>query len=104
MLAIPEISDVDAAFPTKVPLPAWNDIPKEFRERWHRRDGFHGVVSRIFYEGGRWEDFGLKPKKGVDEAKARRAIITCLRSWEPQHEHKVAGVAYMLSEWFDLAH
>lgn len=100
-LPIPEVSDAAVAFPTTVPLPAWNDIPEEFK----RRPGtpFNKIVSKLFFQGGRLSDFGLTPKEGVDEHKAMRAIRVCLGSWEPKHEHKEAGVAFMFSEWFDLA-
>jgi len=104
MLEIPEISDIDAAFPVKVPLPKWEDLPKEFRRDWHNgRNKFTEIASTIFYKGGRLSDFGLTPKDGVDILKAQRAIMACLRSFEPKHEHKIAGVGYMLSEWFDVA-
>lgn len=103
MLPIPEVTDIEMAFPTMVPLPAWNDIPEDFRQERGESEPWHRIVSTIFCEGGRLSDFGLTPKPGIDKDKATRAIRTCLGSWEPSHEHKTAGVAFMLSEWFDAA-
>ena len=98
MLPIPEVTDVDVAFPARPPLPAWDDIPKDF---WRHGNEWAEIVSRMFFEGGSLADFGITPKAGVDLKAAMRAIRVCLGSFEPKHEHKTAGVAYMLSEWFD---
>ena len=43
----------------------------------------------------------MKPKEGVDTKKALRHVKAVLGSWEPKHEHKEAGVAFLLNEWFD---
>ncbi len=101
MLDIPEVSDGNMLFGQNIPLPAWDDIPEKF----HRYGGtpFNKIASTLFFEGGRLSDFGLTPKDGVDQDKAMRAIRCCLGSFEPKHEHKEAGVAFMFSEWFDLA-
>ncbi len=100
MLQIPEVSDVDIAFPANPPLPAWNDIPEKFRR--YNGTPFNKIASTLFFKGGKLSDFGLTPKEGVDVNKAMRAIRCCLGSFEPKHEHKEAGVAFMFSEWFDL--
>ena len=103
MLPIPEVTDIDIAFPARPPLPAWDDIPEDFRrERGDAKDWCE-IVNRMFFEGGSLVDFGIVPKKGLDLKAAMRAIRVCLGSFEPKHEHKAAGVAYMLSEWFDKA-
>ena len=98
MLTVPEVSDIDAAFPVNPPLPEWDDIPEEFKQ-WH--NDFAKIAAMLFYNGGKLSDHGLTPKGDLDEIKAIRAIRACLGSFEPKHEHKMAGVAYMLSEWFD---
>lgn len=101
MLPIPEVSDADVAFPTTPPLPAWKDLSEDFQRGRGDARQWHDIVSTLFFKGGKLADFGLTPKDGVDITKAIRAIRVCLGSWEPKHEHKTAGVAYMLSEWFD---
>lgn len=99
MFPIKEFTDVELVFPTSVDglMPAYKDIPKEFRD-WNSPGKWNKVMSDWFYKGlknAKW-----KPKPGVDEAKALRHIKYILGSWEPKHEHKAAGVAYLLNEWF----
>ena len=105
MFPIPEVTDVDIAFPaTPHALPAWEDIPEDFRENWHRSDHpWCRIPAKWFYEGGSYDEFGLTPKEDVDFNQAARAIKNCLGSFQPSHEHKMAGVAYLLSEWFDMS-
>lgn len=103
MLEIKPVSDVLLAFPAGVVrdgyLPAEKDIPKEFE---HRREGniwvqlFHDL---FFHKPGK--DIYMVGKPGVDCHAAWRQIRACMGSYEPKHEHKVSGVAYMLSEWFE---
>lgn len=99
MLEIPEVKRLHAALGCNPPLPSWKDIPDEFKRRHRLVD----VANDLFFEGGKLSDFGLKPKPGVDKGKAIRVIKCCLTSLEPSHDHKEAGVAYMLSEWFEDA-
>ena len=102
MLDIPELNDVAVAFGDISALPAWDDIPEDFRRNWHRESHpWCRIPSKLFFKGGKLSDFGLTPKDGVDGGMANRAIRSCLGSWTPSHEHKIAGVAFMLSEWFD---
>lgn len=56
---------------------------------------FVAEVSRMFFEGGKWPEFG----DDVDETKARRALHALLGSWAPAHEAKEATVAYALWVW-----
>jgi len=77
-------------------LPPMKDIPEEFqlgRNRWNK------VVTDWFFLG--LKDAKWKPKAGVDQTQALRHVSTCMRSWEPKHEHKEAGCAFLLSEFFD---
>lgn len=78
-------------------LPKWQDIPEEFK------DGMGNRWCKVFND---WFFFVLKnakwtPKSGIDEKDALRHIKTCMSSWGPKQEHKEAGVAYLLSEFFD---
>lgn len=92
-------SDVDVAFPTGVKafLPPYSEVPDEFKNRsnkWAR------VVSKWFFSG--LTAGTLKPKDGVNYDDAIRHLRVCMGSWEPKHEHKEAGVAYLMSMWFEL--
>lgn len=94
-----KISDIEQAFPARVDhlLPPWDSIPKEFKNlnstnRWVR------VVKTWFFHG--YDATKLVPVEGIDKNEALTHLKTCLRSWQPSHEHKTAGVAYLLSLWF----
>lgn len=94
-LPIP-VSDVDIAFGGKAMeiLPPVSAIPKEFHNysnEWNR------FVSGWFFGG-------LKrypvPREGVDFGLALRNLACVIGSFEPKHEHKEAGAAYLASLWF----
>jgi hypothetical protein len=94
--------DVDGAAlafggPMQKLLPPWDEIPAEFRQlggtEWNR------IVGRWFFrglpDGTEWN-----AKEGVDTQRALRHLGAIMSSWEPKHEHKEAGVAYLMSLWF----
>lgn len=100
MVAVPEISNTDLAFGNIQYLPEWNSIPDEFK---NGRSAENKLVTKWFFGG--LDDDDLKritPREGIDKKKALRACAACLRSWEPKHEHKEAGVAYLIHQWFEL--
>jgi hypothetical protein len=92
-----DVDGIDTAFGGKmaVLLPPRDEIPEEF---WRGRTPWNTVVSDWFFSGLR--DAKWKPKKGIDQATALRHLMAILASWEPKHEHKEAGVAYLMSLWF----
>lgn len=98
-LQIKEVTDLEMAFESDVMssglLPPWAEIPNEFKDgnEWTE------AAAGIFYSGAKKKAF--HPKDGVDAEKAFRMVRACLGSFEPQHEHKIAGVGYMLSEFFE---
>jgi len=106
MLAIPEIKGVDVAFGNIKHMPKMADLPEEFQRE---RGPFCKAVASWFYSGAKPIDNGLEidgvkfvAKPGVDKSKALAAIKAALGSWEPKHEHKIAGCGFMLSEWFEI--
>jgi hypothetical protein len=78
-------------------LPKYETLPEEFRRE---RDPFSPLVSKWFFSG--LDKKLLKVKPGIDENDAWRHMKTIMGSFEPKHEHKTAGVAYLMSQWFDL--
>jgi hypothetical protein len=77
-------------------LPSREDIPDEFmRYGWND-------WTRL---AQRWWSDGLRghfvPKEGIDCSKALRHLDICLRSCQPKHEHKIGGVGYLMSLWFE---
>jgi hypothetical protein len=97
------ISDLTFAFPANVVgtlLPERSEIPEEFDSNWHRNNHeWCGVANRWFSHGLDQSDFVAKD--GIDAETAWKHLGTIMRSWEPKHEHKIAGVAWLMSQWFD---
>jgi hypothetical protein len=91
-----EVSEVDLAFGGNISdlMPEHNEIPKgyegeEFWKSWQ---------SEWFFEGLKhWP----KPKEGIDRNVALAHLKAIQVSFEPKHEHKEAGVAWLASLWFE---
>lgn len=105
MLAIPELTSLEVAFGNVKHMPKMADIPSAFTED---RNEFVRAACSWFFEGGKRDGRSIiidgktfTAKEGVDATKALSAIKAVLSSFEPNHEHKEAACAYMLSEWFD---
>jgi len=78
-------------------LPPWNEIPEKYKDHDHPMSA---VVTRWFFSGLP-KGTRFVPRPGIDKNVALRQVATCLRSFEPQHEHKKAGVAYLLDLFFE---
>lgn len=95
------VDDIEMAFGGEVNklLPPYEAIPEQFKRfqgtKWNR------LFSAWFFRG--LESYCLLPKEGIDESAALRHIRAVMASWEPKHEHKEAGVAYLFSLWFEDA-
>jgi hypothetical protein len=98
MRPVPEITDPEMIFGTIKHLPPMKEIPEEFKNP-NNPNKWNDLVSTWFFCG--LKNCVYKPKEGVDTAKAMKALKAIMASWAPQHEHKEAGVAYLMSEWFD---
>jgi hypothetical protein len=100
MFPIKEIDRVAGSFPTTTEgmMPKYEDIPREFKN-CNRPSKWNRLVSAMFFSGLKKLD--LKPKPGVDKNKALCHIRYILGSWEPKHEHKEAGAAFLFNEWFE---
>lgn len=79
-------------------LPAWEEIPQEFKDERVEVKKWIKLVDDIFFSGIKNEV--LTPKEGIDKSIALRHMSMLLHSFEPSHEHKTAGVAYLMSLWF----
>ena len=96
-----DISNAEAAFGTGDVdlLPPYDQIPKEFKE-WNNKNKWGKIVDRWFFEGLP-KGTKFNAKKGIDEKKAFKHIVAAMRSFASKHEHKTAGVAYLMSEWYE---
>lgn len=92
------VSPVDMAFGGKIGdlMPAYKELPEEFR---CERDPFTRLVHKWFFEG--LSKDAVKPKDGIDANAAWRHLKAIMVSFEPSHEHKTAGVAWLMSQWFE---
>jgi hypothetical protein len=97
-IAVQEVTDLDLTFGgnMKKLLPDYSIIPDEFK---HGRNKWCKVVGDWYFYG--MKNCTWKPKEGIDTQKALRHVKAVVGSWEPKHEHKVAGCAYLLSEFFE---
>ena len=80
-------------------LPAWESIPDEFKRFQHYSGTWGEFVSKWFLEGA--DASVLKAKPGIDRSHALRHLVAVMRSFDVKHEHKIAGVAFLLSQWFE---
>jgi hypothetical protein len=95
-----DINPINAAFPANVTgtlLPPKEEIPEEFFARDNKWASF---VSTMFLRGWDGKDPVLLIKEDVDAQKAFDHVRVVLISFEPKHENKIAGAAYLLSLWF----
>ncbi len=99
-----EVDRITMAFPASVVgtlLPPRSAIPDDFYyERGDARQ-WTDLVNRWFGVGLNGDEFTAKD--GIDPTKAMRQLKACMGSFEPKHEHKTSGVAWLMSRWFALA-
>ena len=94
-------SEVTAGGRLDVLLPAFETLPEEFRRE---RDPFSPLVHQWFFRGLNPE--ALHARRGINAEDAWRHLRAIMASWDPgiarpQHVHKIVGVAYLMSLWFD---
>ena len=96
-----DVDGIDLAFggEMKALLPPRNSLPDEFQRRWHSNP-WCDIAGKWFFSGLP-KGTTYKPKAGIDTNKALRHLGAILRSWEPQHEHKIGAVGWLMSIWFD---
>lgn len=80
-------------------LPRWEDIPEEFKSSTVKDHPYVKVVGDWFFSGVKILRCEMKP--GVDKKMAIKHIGCVMHSYEPKHEHKIAGAAYLMSLWFE---
>lgn len=101
---IDSITDVEVAFATTKCLPAEEEIPEAFRGAY-RADYDSNVYVKLvdaLFCGSKVPEGALTFNEGFDSSpegtkKLYRFTMAHLRSFEPNHQHKISGIAYMLS-------
>ena len=92
-----KLSDIDTAFGARAMeiLPAMKDIPAEFESASNK---WNALAHEWFYKGLK----SMPPvKAGLDCEDVQKNLGAALRSFEPKHEHKMAGTAYLMSLWLE---
>jgi len=79
-------------------LPEWKDIPEEFKtygsigsNKWVK---FH---TDWFYSGVSELEFFIKPEFSSTQEEILQFLHPMMCSFSSKHEHKTAGIAYLLS-------
>lgn len=93
-----EVPAVQRAFPANVvgswlPPRAWfaeDNVPQQWES----------FANSIFFGKG-LTGIALIPKDGIDAKMAWEHATMILGSYEPKHEHKTEGVAWLLWHWFE---
>lgn len=88
------ISDVELAFSTEKLLPPWDEIPEEFKRSGGNQ--YTALAEAIFY-GAPMPNGEIKMKPGFSPEAMNRAVRAHLQSWGTKHEHKIAGVGYIIA-------
>lgn len=98
-----QLDGLDAAFGPRDGirqlLPKWEEIPEEFKQGTEHTNKWIKVLGDWFFAG--IELTNVVMKNGVERKWAIRHIGCIMHSFEPKHEHKIAGCAYLLSLWFE---
>lgn len=101
-----KVTKADLMFPADVSewLPPWGSIPLEFKSYDNR---FVKLASEAWATGLSKEkmiaEFEIRSSVSSQEEAQERLnqIQVCLGSFAPMHEHKIAGVAYLLFQLFE---
>jgi hypothetical protein len=94
------VSQVDFVFPAKVIgtlLLPWETLCEKIPIDQKGNEEFFGKAKRMFESGAEVQPVAFK--EGIDPELANRHLNAILRSFEPTHEHKITGVAYLLKCW-----
>jgi len=81
-------------------MPKWTELPDEFRLEIGAARKWTDIVDDLFFRGAKDIRCVIKDPT-IEQRDIIRHISMLLHSFEPAHEHKTAGVAYLLSLWCD---
>lgn len=96
-----EVTDAQIAFPASLGelLPDYDTYVKDW-EATPEAEPFLAFANTWFSKGlaGNSE---IHLKEGIDGTLMFRHLRVLMGSFEPKHEHKIGGVAWLLSQWAD---
>jgi hypothetical protein len=94
-ISIPEITKPDIVFGTTKGLPDYDTVPEDFK---YGKTKWNMLFNDWFYSG--ISELRFVKREGIDPEKAYDHIQALIKSFGSKHEHKEAGVAYLLSQYF----
>ncbi|WP_210499117.1 hypothetical protein [Vibrio crassostreae] len=91
------IKDTEMVWGTTRLLPTMEQIPTDYP----KQEGFKKFVGAMFsdhYQRTSNESESIPcVREGFNNEHIDRCLVAHLKSYDPKHQHKIAGVAYMLS-------
>lgn len=87
------ITDVEMALSTERLLPALADIPDEFRS-----GNLYTKLAEAIFFGRELPECEIEMKAGFTPEMLNRAVRAHLQSFGPKHQHKIAGVGFMIAQ------
>ena len=87
------ITDVEMAFSADRLLPAWDNIPAEFKA-----GNVYTKIAEAMHYGSALPGGEVELKEGYSVESIQRVVLSHLQSFAPKHEHKMAGVGYLISQ------
>jgi hypothetical protein len=96
LLPVPKFTTLDAAFGARgehyCSRKEGSELERKFRKEAQ-------VADKLFFNGGKLEDYGFAIKEGINKAAVYTALSALLKSFEPSHEAKIGTVARYLNSW-----
>ncbi len=92
---IESVTDLECAWGTTRLLPPMAEIPADFTEQ--RKDNPYVELVNALFNRRPLPEMEFHLIDGLSRQKLNRCVQAHLASREPKHEHKVAGVAYLIS-------
>lgn len=93
------ITDLDMAFGTTKLLPDYAQVPEDFKPE--SGGNVYTKLLDCMFSGVPLPAGDVVFRKGFDDPDSQqllvRVIQSHLRSWEPKHEHKIAGLGFLVS-------
>lgn len=86
-------------FPANVSdmLPVYAELHADFRTDEHPMC----EVANHWFRYGLKQGVKLYPKPEISGEEVFRHLSCCMGSFQPKHEHKIAGVAFLLDLWLE---
>ena len=95
MRKLQKVNGLDESFGSTKNLPRLEDIPDKFLKNWTSE--YWCKIAESWFFGTLKELPTVKEE--LDSNDVYRALRAILVSFEPKHEHKIAGVGYLMSRW-----